>query len=170
MENRIKEQLCLFADRLSTETMRANQLRMYLSAMASRAAVFYALLSHMNKDGAMFPSQERIASESACGKRTVQDALKFWEDFDIISWKRGGKRKPNRYAFHSGRATKLIAEAEARAATAEQQLAAITAEESTHEVFEQSPSLPDPDECQSIVIALRQKINQDRAFDRLSER
>jgi hypothetical protein len=34
MENRIKEQLCLFADRLSTETMRANQLRMYLSAMA----------------------------------------------------------------------------------------------------------------------------------------
>jgi Transposase DDE domain group 1 len=34
MENRIKEQLCLFADRLSTETIRANQLRMYLSAMA----------------------------------------------------------------------------------------------------------------------------------------
>jgi hypothetical protein len=34
MENRIKEQLCLFADRLSTETMRANQLRMYLSSMA----------------------------------------------------------------------------------------------------------------------------------------
>ena len=34
MENRIKEQLCLFADRLSTETMRANQLRLYFSAMA----------------------------------------------------------------------------------------------------------------------------------------
>jgi hypothetical protein len=34
MENRIKEQLCLFADRLSTATMRANQLRLYLSAMA----------------------------------------------------------------------------------------------------------------------------------------
>ncbi len=34
MENRIKEQLTLFADRLSTETMRANQLRLYLSAMA----------------------------------------------------------------------------------------------------------------------------------------
>ncbi len=34
MENRIKEQLCLFADRLSTETMRANQLRTYFSAMA----------------------------------------------------------------------------------------------------------------------------------------
>jgi hypothetical protein len=34
MENRIKEQLCLFAGRLSSETMRANQLRLYFSAMA----------------------------------------------------------------------------------------------------------------------------------------
>ena len=34
MENRIKEQLSLFADRLSTETMRANQLRLYFSALA----------------------------------------------------------------------------------------------------------------------------------------
>ncbi len=34
MENRIKEQLSLFADRLSTETLRANQLRLYFSAMA----------------------------------------------------------------------------------------------------------------------------------------
>jgi hypothetical protein len=34
MENRIKEQLSLFADRLSTETLRANQLRVYFSAMA----------------------------------------------------------------------------------------------------------------------------------------
>ena len=34
MENRIKEQLCLFADRLSTETMRANQLRLYFSGIA----------------------------------------------------------------------------------------------------------------------------------------
>jgi|SRR5215510_1109713 len=34
MENRIKEQFSLFADRVSAETMRANQLRMYLSAMA----------------------------------------------------------------------------------------------------------------------------------------
>jgi hypothetical protein len=34
MENRIKEQLSLFADRVSAETMRANQLRMHFSAMA----------------------------------------------------------------------------------------------------------------------------------------
>jgi Transposase DDE domain group 1 len=34
MENRIKEQFTLFADRASAETIRANQLRLYLSAMA----------------------------------------------------------------------------------------------------------------------------------------
>ena len=34
MENRIKEQLSLFADRVSSETIRANQMRMYFSAMA----------------------------------------------------------------------------------------------------------------------------------------
>ena len=34
MENRIKEQFSLFADRVSAETMRANQLRLYLSSMA----------------------------------------------------------------------------------------------------------------------------------------
>jgi hypothetical protein len=34
MENRIKEQFSLFADRVSSETMRANQMRMYVSAMA----------------------------------------------------------------------------------------------------------------------------------------
>jgi len=34
MENRIKEQMSLFADRMSAETKRANQLRLYLSAAA----------------------------------------------------------------------------------------------------------------------------------------
>jgi hypothetical protein len=34
MENRIKEQLSLFATRVSAETMRANQVRLYFSAMA----------------------------------------------------------------------------------------------------------------------------------------
>ena len=34
MENRIKEQFSLFADRVSSETMRADQMRMYFSAMA----------------------------------------------------------------------------------------------------------------------------------------
>jgi hypothetical protein len=34
MENRIKEQMCLFADRLSTNEMKGNQLRLYFSALA----------------------------------------------------------------------------------------------------------------------------------------
>ena len=34
MENRIKEQMCLFADRLSTDEMKGNQLRLYFAALA----------------------------------------------------------------------------------------------------------------------------------------
>lgn len=34
MENRIKQQMCLFADRLSTDEMKGNQLRLYFSALA----------------------------------------------------------------------------------------------------------------------------------------
>ena len=45
MENRLKEQFSLFADRVSTETMRANQLRLYLSAMA------YVLVSGLRRLG-----------------------------------------------------------------------------------------------------------------------
>lgn len=46
MENRIKEQqLYLFADRTSTETMRANQLRLWLSSVA------YVLLNELRKKG-----------------------------------------------------------------------------------------------------------------------
>ncbi|GAC1653564.1 MAG: IS1380 family transposase [Acidobacteriaceae bacterium] len=45
MENRIKEQFSLFADRVSTETIRANQMRLYLSAMA------YVLVSGLRRLG-----------------------------------------------------------------------------------------------------------------------
>jgi len=45
MENRIKEQFMLFSDRVSAETMRANQLRLYLSAMA------YVLVSGLRRLG-----------------------------------------------------------------------------------------------------------------------
>ena len=34
MENRIKEQMCLFADRLSTDEMPGNDLHLYFSALA----------------------------------------------------------------------------------------------------------------------------------------
>jgi hypothetical protein len=45
MENRIKEQFSLFADRVSAESMRANQMRLYLSAMA------YILFSGLRRLG-----------------------------------------------------------------------------------------------------------------------
>jgi len=45
MENRIKEQFSLYADRVSASTMRANQLRMYLSVMA------YTLMSGLRRLG-----------------------------------------------------------------------------------------------------------------------
>jgi hypothetical protein len=45
MENRIKEQFVLFADRVSAATMRANQLRLYLSVMA------YSLLCGLRRLG-----------------------------------------------------------------------------------------------------------------------
>ena len=45
MENRIKEQFSLFADRVSSETMRANQMRVYLSAMA------YVLMNGLRRLG-----------------------------------------------------------------------------------------------------------------------
>ena len=45
MENRIKEQLSLFADRLSTESLRSNQLRLYFSSLA------YVLLDALRRLG-----------------------------------------------------------------------------------------------------------------------
>jgi len=45
MENRIKEQFSLFADRVSAETIRANQMRLYLSVMA------YVLFSGLRRIG-----------------------------------------------------------------------------------------------------------------------
>ena len=45
MENRIKEQMHLFADRLSTDEMKGNQLRLYFSALA------YTLLEALRRLG-----------------------------------------------------------------------------------------------------------------------
>ncbi len=45
MENRIKEQLSMFADRVSAETMAANQLRVYLAGMA------YVLMTALRRIG-----------------------------------------------------------------------------------------------------------------------
>jgi hypothetical protein len=63
MENRIKEQFHLFADRASTETMRANQFRMYLSAMA------YILVSGLRRLG--LKATELATAEAA----TIREKL-----------------------------------------------------------------------------------------------
>src|SRR5258707_3557866 len=51
MENRIKEQLSLFADRMSTETLRANQLRLYFSSLA------YVLIEALQRIGISGPKR-----------------------------------------------------------------------------------------------------------------
>jgi hypothetical protein len=61
MENRIKEQFSLFADRVSAETMRANQLRLYFSAMA------YVLVAGLRRLGLC---QTELASAQASTIRT----------------------------------------------------------------------------------------------------
>jgi len=48
MENRIKEQLMLFADRTSTAYLRSNQLRLYFSSMAY---VLLQMLRHLGLKG-----------------------------------------------------------------------------------------------------------------------
>ncbi len=54
MENRIKEQqLCLFADRTSSATMRANQLRLYLSTFA------YVLMNTVREVGLAGPAMAK---------------------------------------------------------------------------------------------------------------
>ena len=61
MENRIKEQLSLFADRVSAETMRANQLRLYFSVMA------YVLMSGLRRLGL---KATELAQAQVCTIRT----------------------------------------------------------------------------------------------------
>jgi Transposase DDE domain group 1 len=57
MENRIKEQFMLFADRVSAASLRANQLRLYLSAMA------YVLVCGLRRLG--LPSTELATAQAS---------------------------------------------------------------------------------------------------------
>jgi len=79
MENRIKEQKCfLFSDRTSTETMRANQLRLWFSAVA------YLLMSALRRLGL----KETDLAQAQCdtirlklfkiGARITITARKIW--------------------------------------------------------------------------------------------
>ena len=79
MENRIKEQqLCLFADRTSTHTMRANQLRLSLSAIA------YCLMHALRRLGLKGTSMARAQCSTIrvkllkIGARIKITARKVW--------------------------------------------------------------------------------------------
>jgi hypothetical protein len=62
MENRIKEQLSLFADRMSTQTLRANQLRLYFSALA------YTLLLGLRRLGLKGTRWAQVQTETIRGR------------------------------------------------------------------------------------------------------
>jgi hypothetical protein len=78
MENRIKEQLSLFADRMSSETMRANQLRLYISSLA------YTLMLGLRRLGLPGTRWARAQSETIrrrllkIGVRVKVSARRVW--------------------------------------------------------------------------------------------
>jgi hypothetical protein len=78
MENRIKEQLSLFADRMSSETFRANQLRLYFSSLA------YTLLLGLRRLGLRGTHWARLQTETIrcrllkIGVRVKLSARRVW--------------------------------------------------------------------------------------------
>jgi hypothetical protein len=78
MENRIKEQLSLFADRMSSETLRANQLRLYFSSLA------YTLLLGLRRLGLRGTAWARLQTETIrrrllkIGVRVKVSARRVW--------------------------------------------------------------------------------------------
>ncbi len=78
MENRIKEQLSLFADRMSSETLRANQLRLYFSSLA------YTLLLGLRRLGLRGTGWARAQTETIrrrllkIGVRVKVSARRVW--------------------------------------------------------------------------------------------
>jgi hypothetical protein len=78
MENRIKEQLSLFADRMSSETLRANQLRLYFSSLA------YTLLLGLRRLGLRGTAWARAQTETIrrrllkIGVRVKVTARRVW--------------------------------------------------------------------------------------------
>jgi hypothetical protein len=79
MENRIKEQFSLFADGVSAETMRANQVRLYLSAMA------YILISGLRRLG--LKATELAQIRATVRKVWVSMASSYpWQDLYQQVW------------------------------------------------------------------------------------
>jgi hypothetical protein len=81
MENRIKEQLSLFADRVSTHTMRANQIRLFFSSVA------YILVAHLRRVALKNTSLERAQVDTIrlrlfkIGARVIRSVRRFVVSF-----------------------------------------------------------------------------------------
>jgi Transposase DDE domain group 1 len=95
MENRIKEQLSLFADRMSTETLRSNQLRLYFSSLAY---VLVHALRRLGLQGTQWAQAQvstirlrllKIAAEVGISARRIclrySDAYP-WKDIFATAW------------------------------------------------------------------------------------
>lgn len=78
MENRIKEQLSLFADRMSTETLRANQLRLYLSSLAYVLLVALRRLGLAGTDWARAQTETLRRGLLKIGAQVRVTARKVW--------------------------------------------------------------------------------------------
>jgi len=78
MENRIKEQLSLFSDRMSTQTIRANQMRLYFSGLA------YTLMLGLRRLGLEGTAWARLQTETLrrrllkVGTRVRVTARRVW--------------------------------------------------------------------------------------------
>ena len=78
MENRIKEQLSLFSDRMSTQTIRANQMRLYFSGLA------YTLMLGLRRRGLEGTAWARLQTETLrrrllkVGTRVRVTARRVW--------------------------------------------------------------------------------------------
>jgi len=78
MENRIKEQLSLFSDRMSTQTIRANQMRLYFSSLA------YTLMLGLRRLGLAGTAWARMQTETLrrrllkVGTRVKVTARRVW--------------------------------------------------------------------------------------------
>jgi len=95
MENRIKEQLSLFSDRLSTETLRANQLRLYFSSLAY---VLVHALRRLALQGTEWASAQvetirlrllKIAAEVRLSARRIwvrYSRAYPWKTFFVAAW------------------------------------------------------------------------------------
>jgi Transposase DDE domain group 1 len=95
MENRIKEQLSLFADRMSTESLRSNQLRLYFSSLAY---VLVSALRRLALQGTQWAQAQvstirlrllKIAAEVSISARRIclrySDAYP-WKDIFTAAW------------------------------------------------------------------------------------